>query len=129
MDGCNWSLDTAQSNTGPLDTLLTSALPFIVAGVIGFVLLSICLAVCCGAGACGTCCGCLGCACCDRADKAKFKKTGGRREQGETININDRYRSLARPGSESSQHTAVTPIGSPRLDNKRYLYFQLSRIS
>ena len=30
-----------------------------------------------------------------------------------SININERYRSLARPGSESSTATALTPVGSP----------------
>ena len=48
MDGCNWSQETAQNNTGPLASLLTSALPFIIAGVIALAVLAICLAVCCG---------------------------------------------------------------------------------
>ena len=43
-DGCNWSLDTALANT----SLLTTALPFIVAGIIALAILIICFAVCCG---------------------------------------------------------------------------------
>jgi len=108
-DGCNWSLDTALSNISILET----ALPFIIAGIIALAILIICFAVCCGTGCC-TLCGCLGCCCCDRADKVKLNKNvnAGYSEEP-SININERYRTIARPGSEVSTATALTPVGSP----------------
>ena len=66
-----------------------------------------------GTGCC-TLCGCLGCCCCDRADKVKLNKnvnTGYTEEP--SININERYRTLARPGSEVSTESVLTPVGSP----------------
>ena len=57
--------------------------------------------------------GCLGCCCTEPADKAKLDKTVNAGYQEPAININDRYRTLARPGSETSTATALTPVGSP----------------
>ena len=66
-----------------------------------------------GTGCCSLC-GCLGCCCCDRADKAKYNKNVNYQDSAEpSININERYRTIARPGSEHSTSTALTPVGSP----------------
>ena len=43
-DGCNWSEALATDNVSILET----ALPFIIAGIIGLAILVICCAVCCG---------------------------------------------------------------------------------
>lgn len=43
-DGCNWSEDLATDNVSILET----ALPFIIAGIIALAILVICCAVCCG---------------------------------------------------------------------------------
>ena len=107
-DGCNWSLDTAIDNV----SLLQTALPFLIAAILLLALLVICCAVCCGQGGCALC-GCLGCCCTEPADKAKLDKTVNAGYEEPAININDRYRTLARPGSETSNATALTPVGSP----------------
>lgn len=68
-----------------------------------------------GAGCCSLC-GCLGCCCCDRADRAKYDKNVNKDYQDSaepSININERYRTIARPASEHSTATALTPVGSP----------------
>lgn len=68
----------------------------------------------CSASGCCAACGCLGCCCCDEANKVKLNRNVNTTEDTEpSININERYRSLARPGSESSTATALTPVGSP----------------
>ena len=44
----------------------------------------------------------------------KYDKTVTNTDTPEpSININERYRTIARPGSESSVTTALTPVGSP----------------
>ena len=69
----------------------------------------------CLASGCCAACGCLGCCCCDEANKVKLNRNVNTTTEDTepSININERYRSLARPGSESSTATALTPVGSP----------------
>ena len=73
-DGCNWSLDTATTNTAypftATSDLLSAALPYIVAGLLVLGILLVLCVVCCSATACSAC----GCLCCGAGKKYKKKK-------------------------------------------------------